>query len=93
MEDMFKGDETSIYWYSHGVNWRAFAAFLVSLDAWYDLSGANFSSQPPFALLLPGWIMSLQGKEANAWIRMFNLTWILGITISSESTSCDRVLC
>jgi len=31
MDDIYRGDAESIYWYTYGVNWRAFVAFIVAL--------------------------------------------------------------
>lgn len=31
LSDLYRGDSTSIYWFRHGVNWRAFAAFTAGM--------------------------------------------------------------
>lgn len=31
VSDLYRGDSTSIYWFRHGVNWRAFAAFTAGM--------------------------------------------------------------
>lgn len=28
LNDLYRGDSSSIYWFRHGVNWRAFVAFI-----------------------------------------------------------------
>ncbi|RDA83983.1 hypothetical protein CP532_6965 [Ophiocordyceps camponoti-leonardi (nom. inval.)] len=68
LQDLFTGDDSSIYWFHHGFNWRAFVAF--------------FSGVGP---LLPGLIGKVNGDESEAltgWIRLYNLTFLAGLSIS-----------
>ncbi|KAI9834235.1 MAG: hypothetical protein M1819_003073 [Sarea resinae] len=68
--DLYRGDSSSIYWYSKGFNWRGFVAF--GTGVWP---------------LFPGMVASAGGyKIADGWLKIFNLTFILGIAISFCST-------
>ncbi|KAH8753088.1 permease for cytosine/purines, uracil, thiamine, allantoin-domain-containing protein [Diaporthe sp. PMI_573] len=49
MRDLYIGNEESIYWYSHGFNWRAFVTFAVSIAPalpGYIMSCANIDGEP-----------------------------------------------
>ncbi|EJT99989.1 hypothetical protein DACRYDRAFT_90066 [Dacryopinax primogenitus] len=66
LNDLYRGDSTSIYWYNRGFNWRGFSAFGL---------GSVF--------LFPGFIAAGGGYSIPiAWLRLFNLTFILGTVFS-----------
>lgn len=41
--DLYTGDSSSIYWFSDGVNWRAFVAFFAGM---WPLLRMSFSRNP-----------------------------------------------
>ncbi|KAL6237453.1 hypothetical protein BDW75DRAFT_228648 [Aspergillus navahoensis] len=68
LSDLYIGSPSSIYWFSHGVNWRAPVAFTAGM--W---------------LLLPGLAANVNSwTEARwtGWLRLYNLTFIVGLAIS-----------
>ncbi|KIW90261.1 uncharacterized protein Z519_08905 [Cladophialophora bantiana CBS 173.52] len=68
LNDLYTGDSSSIYWFNKGVNWRAIVAF--------------FSGVWP---LLPGLVGTVNGiTDASfvGWIRLYNLTFIVGLAMS-----------
>ncbi|OAA55789.1 Permease, cytosine/purines, uracil, thiamine, allantoin [Niveomyces insectorum RCEF 264] len=68
LNELYVGDSTSHYWFRSGVNWRAFVAFL-------------FGMWP----LLPGLVATVDVYTApkwTSWIRLYNLTFIVGIALS-----------
>ncbi|KZO95911.1 hypothetical protein CALVIDRAFT_549801 [Calocera viscosa TUFC12733] len=66
LSDLYRGDSSSIYWYSNGFNWRGFLAFGLG-TVW----------------LLPGLIATGGGYNIPVgWLRLFNLTFILGTVFS-----------
>jgi len=66
LPDLYRGDASSIYWFSNGFNWRGFVAFGL---------GCVF--------LFPGLIATGGGYAiAQGWLRLFNLTTILGTVFS-----------
>ncbi|OAT01637.1 NCS1 allantoate transporter [Blastomyces dermatitidis ER-3] len=76
IDDLYTGDPGSIYWYWHGFNWRAVVAFVSGV--WP---------------LFPGLIASINNIThpglAN-WIKLFNLTFFVGLAVSfaSMATVC-----
>ncbi|KIW77744.1 hypothetical protein AYO21_04863 [Fonsecaea monophora] len=68
LNDLYTGDSSSIYWFNKGVNWRAIVGF--------------FSGVWP---LLPGLVGTVNNKTDASfvgWIRLYNLTFIVGLAIS-----------
>ncbi|KAL2000405.1 hypothetical protein VTN02DRAFT_3170 [Thermoascus thermophilus] len=68
LKDLYTGNSSSIYWYSHGLNWRGAVAFTAGM--WPLLPGlaasVNNMTSPSFA----------------GWIKLYNLTFIVGIAMS-----------
>ncbi|KAI1840595.1 hypothetical protein JX265_010265 [Neoarthrinium moseri] len=60
--DLFKGKDDNIYWYTAGLNWRAFASW--SLTIW--------ASFPGFVAAMNG------KDYGIGWTRTFQVTWIVG---------------
>ena len=60
--DLYKGNRDSIYWYTAGLNWRAFFAWTISM----------VFSLPGFASAISGY------KVAVGWTRVFQVTWFVG---------------
>ncbi|EFY88236.1 uracil permease, putative [Metarhizium acridum CQMa 102] len=67
INDLYRGDSSSIYWYRGGLNWRAPVAFF--MGAWPMLPGLVASVD---AFTDPSWV---------GWIRLYNLTFIVGLAI------------
>ncbi|EHY61019.1 Transporter aclS [Exophiala dermatitidis] len=68
LNDLYTGNSSSIYWFNKGVNWRAIVAF--------------FSGVWP---LLPGLVGTVNSYTESAfvgWIRLYNLTFVVGLAIS-----------
>ncbi|KAK4938188.1 hypothetical protein LTR10_021347 [Elasticomyces elasticus] len=68
MADLYRGDSGSIYWFWHGVNWRAVVSFAIALAPvlpGYVMSCRNLTGQP------------------NSWEKLSRLGFITGFFISS----------
>ncbi|KAI1628212.1 NCS1 family nucleobase:cation symporter-1 [Exophiala viscosa] len=68
LNDLYTGDSSSIYWFTNGVNWRAPVAFMSGV--WPLLPG------------LVGTVNSLTSQLFVGWIRLYNLTFIIGLAMS-----------
>ncbi|OAX85037.1 hypothetical protein ACJ72_00597 [Emergomyces africanus] len=71
LDDLYTGDPGGIYWYWHGFNWRALVAFISGI--WP---------------LFPGLIASVNNvtqPSLENWVKIFNLTFIVGLVISFTS--------
>ncbi|KAJ5136491.1 hypothetical protein N7448_005045 [Penicillium atrosanguineum] len=66
--DLYTGDSSSIYWFSGGVNWRAFVAFFAGM--WSLLPG------------MVGTVNSYSGGQWTGWVRLYNLTFLVGLAMS-----------
>lgn len=66
--DLYTGDSSSIYWFASGVNWRAFVAFSVGM--WPLIPG------------LVATVNSYSGGQWTGWIRLYNLTFLIGLAMS-----------
>ncbi|EMF15057.1 Transp_cyt_pur-domain-containing protein [Sphaerulina musiva SO2202] len=67
MDDLYRGNEQSVYWYWHGFNWRAFLAFSLAITPAMPgyIIGCSDLNQPP-----------------NAWMKLSRLGFITGFTLS-----------
>ncbi|KAF9890513.1 hypothetical protein FE257_005918 [Aspergillus nanangensis] len=68
MDDLYTGDSSSIYWFRSGVNWRAFVTFVAAM--WPLLPG------------LVATVNSSTGRQWTGWIRLYNLTFLVGLAMS-----------
>ena len=64
--DLYLNDKSSIYWYKHGLNWRAFVSWLSGV--WITLPG--------FARYVQG------GDALPGWSNMYYMSWPLGMIVS-----------
>ncbi|KAL0573503.1 hypothetical protein V5O48_008456 [Marasmius crinis-equi] len=69
MEDLYVGDSSSIYWYWHGIHWRAVVGWI--LGAFPTLPGLIMTIRDPLA--------------DNGWVKIFRLTFFVGLAISFVS--------
>jgi NCS1 family nucleobase:cation symporter-1 len=69
---LYTSDPSSIYWYWRGLNWRAFASWVMGV--WITLPGFAQRIQDPS--------VTLQG-----WSHMYYFSWPLG-TVLSMATYC-----
>ncbi|KAF4512839.1 hypothetical protein G6O67_000176 [Ophiocordyceps sinensis] len=69
LKDLYVGNGTSIYWFDHGFNWRALAAFIAG--AWPLVPGLVATVN---GYTSPSWV---------PWIRLYNLTFVVGLAIGS----------
>ncbi|KAK6078180.1 NCS1 nucleoside transporter [Seiridium cupressi] len=60
--DLYKGSGDNIYWYTAGLNWRAFAAWIITV----------WASFPGFIAAMNG------KDYGAGWTRTFQVTWIVG---------------
>ncbi|KAL4999446.1 permease for cytosine/purines, uracil, thiamine, allantoin-domain-containing protein [Aspergillus recurvatus] len=67
LSDLYIGSPSSIYWFSHGVNWRALVAFTAGM--WPLLPG------------LAANVNSWTEDKWTGWLRLYNLTFIVGLAI------------
>ncbi|KAK2770622.1 hypothetical protein FQN53_005406 [Emmonsiellopsis sp. PD_33] len=70
LNDLYMGDAPYIYWYWHGINWRAVVAFVAGM--WPLFPGLIASVNPP----------STPSPSMTGWLRLFNLTFFAGLGIS-----------
>lgn len=66
LTDLYKFDESSVYWYRNGVNWRAFVAWV----------GGVWVTLPGFVRRVQG------GEELRGWSQMYYMAWPLGTALS-----------
>ncbi|KAJ3544058.1 hypothetical protein NM208_g3251 [Fusarium decemcellulare] len=65
LNDLYVGDSSSIYWYHGGLNWRAPVVFIMAM--W------------PFLPGLVGTVNGYDGSQYQNWIRLYNLTFLVGV--------------
>ncbi|RCI09976.1 hypothetical protein L249_8752 [Ophiocordyceps polyrhachis-furcata BCC 54312] len=68
LQDLYTGDDSSIYWFHHGFNWRAFVAF--------------FAGVGPLLPGLVGKVNGDESEALTGWIRLYNLAFLAGLCIS-----------
>ncbi|BEI86532.1 hypothetical protein CcaverHIS002_0608190 [Cutaneotrichosporon cavernicola] len=61
--DLYNGTPSSIYWFWHGIHWRAVVAFLVSV--WVFWPGFIMTMKDP--------------KADNGWVKLFNISFLVGL--------------
>ncbi|BEJ12934.1 hypothetical protein CspHIS471_0301080 [Cutaneotrichosporon sp. HIS471] len=61
--DLYNGTPSSIYWFWHGIHWRAVVAFLVSV--WVFWPGFIMTMKDP--------------KANNGWVKLFNISFLVGL--------------
>ncbi|KAF9260965.1 hypothetical protein L218DRAFT_1079024 [Marasmius fiardii PR-910] len=66
MQDLYIGDERSIYWYWHGLHWRPVVSWIVAVFP--TLPGLVMSVQDP--------------TLDNNWVKLFRLTFFVGWAIA-----------
>ncbi|KAL0568332.1 hypothetical protein V5O48_013654 [Marasmius crinis-equi] len=69
MKDLYVGDSGSIYWYWHGIHWRAVLGWILGMFP--TLPGLIMTVRNPDA--------------DNGWVRLFRLTFFVGLAISFVS--------
>ncbi|KAJ9312560.1 hypothetical protein DTO271D3_7107 [Paecilomyces variotii] len=68
LKDLYTGNQSSIYWYTRGFNWRGPVAFVAGM--WPLLPG------------LAGSVNNWTTPSFAGWIKLYNLTFIVGIAMS-----------
>ncbi|KAH7309826.1 permease for cytosine/purines, uracil, thiamine, allantoin-domain-containing protein [Stachybotrys elegans] len=68
LNQLYVGNSSSIYWFDHGFNWRAFAAFFVCTA--------------PFLPGLVAIVDDHESSGWTSWIRLYNLTFLVGVAMS-----------
>ncbi|PGH13753.1 hypothetical protein AJ79_03452 [Helicocarpus griseus UAMH5409] len=68
LDDLYTGDVEGIYWYWRGFNWRALVAFISGM--WSLFPG------------LVAFVSNITDPSLAGWIRLYNLTFFAGLTIS-----------
>ncbi|OJD20027.1 hypothetical protein AJ78_00043 [Emergomyces pasteurianus Ep9510] len=71
LDDLYTGDPEGIYWYWHGLNWRALVAFISGM--W-----------PLFPGLIAS-VNNITHPSLENWVKIFNLTFVVGLGISFAS--------
>lgn len=78
--DFYRGKGESIYWFTAGLNWRAFAAWTLAVWPSFRKSGGG----PPVVTACAnysqaGFIASTGAvKVSTGWDRCFSVTWLIG---------------
>jgi nucleobase:cation symporter-1, NCS1 family len=67
MDDLYRGNSSSIYWYWHGVNWRACVSFVIAI----------FPAMPGYVMGC-----SDLNRVPNAWMKLSRLGFLTGFFIS-----------
>ncbi|KEY68266.1 hypothetical protein S7711_07020 [Stachybotrys chartarum IBT 7711] len=62
--DLFQGGPEYIYWYTHGINFRAWSVYIITVIP-----------------SLPGLVMSIMGRTEGAAVRIYQITYIVGLTL------------
>ncbi|PHH92046.1 hypothetical protein CDD83_9164 [Cordyceps sp. RAO-2017] len=68
LNDLYVGNASSIYWFRHGFNWRAFVAFVAGVG--------------PLLPGLIGNVNKYTSDDFAALAKLFNLTFLVGLSIS-----------
>lgn len=66
LSDLYTGNSSSAYWYTHGFNWRGLFAWLMGL--WPVLPG--------FARAIKG------TSSANGWDHLYDITYFYGFVVA-----------
>jgi NCS1 family nucleobase:cation symporter-1 len=85
VNDLYNGTSSSIYWFNKGINWRAIVSFLAGV--WPLLRKKSHEvvrirSNISILAGLVGTVNSITDPGFVGWIRLYNLTFIVGLTIS-----------
>lgn len=88
LNDLYTSNPTGIYWYFHGVNWRAPVAFFMGV--WpllrkYTHHQAKPKSPHAKSFLAAGLVKTVtsdSGAALDGWTRLYHLTFIVGLAIS-----------
>lgn len=87
LNDLYTGDSSSIYWFNKGVNWRAIVAFISGVwpllrECPSVLYLVHVLTIISFLAGLDGKVNSIEDSSMVGWIRLYNLTFIVGIAMS-----------
>ncbi|KAK7447423.1 hypothetical protein VKT23_014133 [Stygiomarasmius scandens] len=66
LPDLYVGNSSSIYWYSHGFHWRALVAWAIGV----------FPTMPGFIMSIRN------PETYNSWVRTFNIAFFVGLSVS-----------
>lgn len=86
LNDLYTSDRTAIYWFRGGVNWRAIVAFIAG--AWpflRKLPSPSYLDTLVLTYAIAGLAETVNSTSATAnndWVRLYHLTFIVGVTIS-----------
>ncbi|KAL0065364.1 hypothetical protein AAF712_007717 [Marasmius tenuissimus] len=69
MQDLYVGDSSSMYWYWHGIHWRAAICWVLGVLP--TLPGLIIAVRNP--------------EANDAWVKMFRITFFVGVSISFAS--------
>lgn len=88
LNDLYTGNNSSIYWFNNGVNWRAIVGFFAGvwplLREFIPLVNVILFSYllTKDSAGLAGTVNSYDSSSFVGWIRLYNLTFIVGLAIS-----------
>lgn len=82
--DLYVGNSSGIYWYTMGMNWRAFLAWTMGIWPSFRES-SNFGSDLLLTGYIAGFIIATGGATMKnpAWLRLFQTAWFVGFLGSS----------
>lgn len=85
LNELYIGNASSIYWYRGGVNWRAPVAFFAGVWPLLRKFGAPYGMRSCADLCeagLAGTVNAYTDPSFTGWIRLYNLTFLIGTLIS-----------
>ncbi|KAH9835075.1 ncs1 nucleoside transporter family protein [Teratosphaeria destructans] len=66
LADLYKGDKSSLYWYTYGFNWRAFASWALGTAV----------LMPGYVMSL------IDEAAYNGWVKLFHLNFLAGVPLT-----------
>jgi NCS1 family nucleobase:cation symporter-1 len=83
--DLYRTDSSTIYWFWHGVNWRAFAAW--GMGVWMTLPGFAQRVADP-KVVLQGWSYMYYFSWPLGTLWAFGTYWVLCKASPMEGVGC-----
>lgn len=85
LNELYVGNSSSIYWFRSGFNWRAFAAFTAGM--WpllrtYRTAHLRGKRSNIHIAGLVATVNAYTDAKWTGWIRLYNLTFLVGVAIS-----------
>lgn len=78
--DLYVGNSSSIYWYTCGLNWRAFLAWTLGIWPSFRKLTLPLPVQFPLTNSFPaGFVVAISGIDLSpGWLKCFQAAWFIG---------------